>query len=347
MQCVRARAVQVREVLVQLRSTLCSSVSCRSSPGAYLFVGFQIRRPLNGMPQWCRGHPYLPTRSSAAGCWTDSSSYCNRSWRSPASFRNSSRACRCSSQRSRRFIRSQKRTTPPRSRLVYQMMCLRAVPDAQRLSVELVVLVQVLQQQTADLPHGRIRLDGAGAQIRADLAENPGRPCAARPTMIASAPVASNTKRAFWGESTSPLATTGMRTALLDTRDRVVFRPARRSHTARAAVQRQHPGAGRFGHPRDSNPRCDRSYPQPVRNFSVTGTSTASTTDCTIRATSVSSRKQRGAARPPGRPCAPGQPMFRSMIWAPAIDVVSARHRPGWRDRHRPVATAIGACSPS
>src|ERR1700719_3511180 len=47
-------------------------------------------------------------------------------------------------------------------------------PDAQRLSVELVVLVQVLQQQAADLPHGRIRLDGAGAQIRADLAENPG-----------------------------------------------------------------------------------------------------------------------------------------------------------------------------
>ena len=40
-----------------------------------------------------------------------------------------------------------------------------------------------------------------------------GRPCAARPTITASAPVSASTSRAFSGESMSPLATTGTRTA--------------------------------------------------------------------------------------------------------------------------------------
>ncbi|MNR63495.1 hypothetical protein D3C85_1858270 [compost metagenome] len=38
-----------------------------------------------------------------------------------------------------------------------------------------------------------------------------GRPCAARPIMIASAPVAASTWRAFCGDVMSPLATTGIR----------------------------------------------------------------------------------------------------------------------------------------
>src|SRR3989344_4688645 len=42
-----------------------------------------------------------------------------------------------------------------------------------------------------------------------------GRPCAARPIMIASAPVAASTSRAFSGEVMSPLATTGTFTAAL------------------------------------------------------------------------------------------------------------------------------------
>ena len=42
---------------------------------------------------------------------------------------------------------------------------------------------------------------------------NQGRPCAARPIMMASAPVTSSTCLAFCADVMSPLATTGMRAA--------------------------------------------------------------------------------------------------------------------------------------
>jgi len=42
-----------------------------------------------------------------------------------------------------------------------------------------------------------------------------GRPCAARPTITASQPVRRSTSAAFGGESMSPLAMTGIRSAAL------------------------------------------------------------------------------------------------------------------------------------
>ena len=76
-------------------------------------------------------------------------------------------------------------------------------------------------------------------------------PCAARPIMIASAPVRASTSAALRGESMSPLATTGMRRRDLTVGDGVVLGLALVALLARAAVHGDHRDAGAFGGARE------------------------------------------------------------------------------------------------
>jgi hypothetical protein len=150
----------------------------------------------------------------------------------------------------------------------------------------------------------------AGGQEVAISRKIQGRPCAARPIISASAPVACQHRaRLACGESMSPLATTGTRTA--------AFTAAMVSYSAwplvallaRAAVHGEHRHAGASA-ARASAPRCARCWHQPVRIFSVTGTpcgAQAATTASTIGQRQRLVLHQRRAG-PRCRPSWPGSP---------------------------------------
>ena len=122
----------------------------------------------------------------------------------------------------------------------------------------------------------------------------------------ASAPVAASTARALCGESTSPFAMTGIATLRLIAAIVVVLRLALVVHVARAAVHRER---ARCPRPR----RAARSAsavlvvaaPDPVRIFSVTGTSTARHDAGEDARDERLVREQRG---PRPRACTPSSP---------------------------------------
>ena len=147
-----------------------------------------------------------------------------------------------------------------------------------------------------------------------------GRPCAARPIISASAPVAASTARALAGESMSPLATTGIAQRRLHGGDGVVLGLAVVALLARAAVHGDHRDAGALGRARQRAPRCARPSHQPVRIFSVTGTPRGAQAATT--ASTIAQRQRLVAASAPSRPSTlhtflAGQPMLMSMICAP------------------------------
>ncbi len=113
----------------------------------------------------------------------------------------------------------------------------------------------------------------------------------------------------------SPLATTGIDTARLTA---AIVSYSARPPKPQARVR---PCSVSMRTPASSAMRAMRSAlrfsgDQPVRNFSVTGTSTASTTACRMRPTSASSRS---SAEPlaTAQTFFAGQPMLMSMICAP------------------------------
>ncbi len=127
-----------------------------------------------------------------------------------------------------------------------------------------------------------------------DLAEDPGPPLRGAADHHRIGAGAASTLARFSGVSMSPLAITGMRHRGLDGADRVVLDLAGEAAGARPAVdgERGTPRPPRFAR---CAPRCGARGSQPVRIFSVTGTSTRATTASRIAATSGSSLQQRRA----------------------------------------------------
>ena len=113
------------------------------------------------------------------------------------------------------------------------------------LAVQAVVVVQVLEQPGLGLRHvGRRAACSPVARKCAISRKIHGRPCAARPIMIASAPVRGEHLARLRGESMSPLATTGMRTAAFTAAMVSYSACALVALLARAAVHGEHRDAG-------------------------------------------------------------------------------------------------------
>ena len=180
---------------------------------------------------------------------------------------------------------------------MYQPRCLRAIRTPTLLAIESVVIAQMLERSasrtSATVGGGRCVPVARKCAISRKIH---GRPCAARPIMIASAPVCSSTALAFSGVAMSPFAITGIATACLTARNGVVLDGADERAGARAAVHRQRRDARILRDARDRtalrSPGC-----QPVRILRVTGTSTARTTASTMRRDQRLVREQRRAGR--------------------------------------------------
>ena len=133
--------------------------------------------------------------------------------------------------------------------------------------------------------------------------------------MSPSAPVRDSTRRASRGVRTSPLAITGMSTAVLMAATVSYSAQPRNAHarvrpcTAMAAI----PLSAAMRAMVTPFLRCGEI---PVRIFSVTGTSTALVTAVRILSTSDSSARSADPAMTLQTFLA-GQPMLMSMIWAP------------------------------
>ena len=113
----------------------------------------------------------------------------------------------------------------------------------------------------------------------------------------------------------SPLAMTGIATAALTARMRVVLDRADERAGARAAVHGERADARVLGDARDAHRVAARGS-EPVRILSVTGTSTARTTAATIAA----DQRLVGSSAEPAATLQTffaGQPMLMSMICAP------------------------------
>ena len=143
-----------------------------------------------------------------------------------------------------------------------------------------------------------------------------GLPCAARPIIMASAPVHAKTRAAFSGRSISPLAITGILTCRLTSRI-VSYSALPANLSARVRPWIAMAAIPAFSATRAMAATLRHVGSQPVRVLSVTGMSTAETTASRMRATRRSSRS---SAEPAAtlQTFFAGHPMLMSMMSAPS-----------------------------
>ena len=149
-----------------------------------------------------------------------------------------------------------------------------------------------------------------------------GLPCAARPTMTASAPVLSRISSARWCETTSPEATTGTSTSSTSS-------AVRRWSASPVYICRADRGC-RVRLPAPASTSCGPSerhvrepFSRPRRIFTVTGTDTASATAPTIRQ-ARSGCSSSVAPAPVFVTLRTGQPKLMSTRSAPAASTICA-----------------------
>ena len=219
---------------------------------------------------------------------------------------------------------------------------------AGELAVQRVVVLQVVQQQAAHLGHQRRRQRArrwpGSARSRG---RSTGRPCAARPIITASAPVAASTSRAFSGDVDVAVGHHRDAHRGLHRGDGVVLGVALVALLARAAVHGEHLHAGGLEGARQRT-ALRWSALQPVRIFSVTGTpcgAQAATTACGDRERQRLVLHQRRAgplvADLLGRAAHVDVDDLRA-----AVDVVGAPPRPSWPRRCRRSAPRSGPARP-